>query len=194
MSSTSSWEKLMTVELRILTKNEHKAREFSDLFAQTKYQIIPDATKIDEIQTEDMRALVKDKVIKAFTKIGRPIFVDHTGLYFSLLNGFPGGLTEIFWNRLRNEGIAKIVGQSSDTKVRAVTLIGYCDGKKVHIFEGEINGNVPNQPRGPEGFQWDPIFVPDGHTKTFAEMGTEKNNISMRRLAIDAFRKHLEMQ
>lgn len=181
-----------SMELRFLTKNKNKAEEFQELFSHTSFSIVPASVPINEIQTEDMEELVKDKALKGFAELRRPVFVDHTGLYFDLLNGFPGGLTEIFWNRLENKGICDLIGKSGNPRVRAATLIGYCDGRTLEIFKGEISGTVASEPRGPEGFQWDPIFVPDGSLFTFAEMGPEaKNRISMRRVAINEFINHL---
>lgn len=65
-------------------------------------------------------------------------------------------------------------------------------GIKIHIFKGEIVGTIAPAPRGPEGFQWDPIFIPDGQPQTFAEMGDKKNEISMRRMAVDKMISYLE--
>lgn len=179
------------MHLRFLTKNEHKFAEFQKLFEGSKHQLIKEPLSIDEIQTEDMEALVKDKAVKAFSKIKRSIFVDHTGLQFDLLGGFPGGLTEIFWNKLQNKRLAEIIGQSPQPGVTATTYLAYCDGRKVHLFKGSIEGIVAKEPRGPEGFQWDPIFIPRGCSETFAEMGDRKNDISMRKLAVDGLLRYL---
>jgi XTP/dITP diphosphohydrolase len=62
----------------------------------------------------------------------------------------------------------------------------------MHLFEGAIEGTVPSAPVGPRGFQWDCVFVPDGSTQTFAEMGTAKDAISMRRKALDKFADHIK--
>jgi XTP/dITP diphosphohydrolase len=174
----------MGLYLRFLTKNDHKFEEFRQLFVGTAYTIAKVLSPIEEIQTEDMETLVADKVIKAFDKIRRPVFVDHTGLQLESLDGFPGGLTEIFWERLKNERLAQLFGNSP---VTAVTLIGYCDGKSIRTFRGEVKGMIAPAPRGPAGFQWDPVFIPEGHSETFAELGRKKNDISMRRLAINRF-------
>src|SRR6266446_7953608 len=123
----------MSSDLLLLTKNDHKVEEFKKLFAGTRYIIRKAPVPIEEIQTEDMEALVQDKVIKAYAKVRRPVFVDHTGLHLDILGGFPGGLTEIFWNRVQNERLARLFG---DTAVTAVTLIGYCNGKSVTVFRG----------------------------------------------------------
>jgi len=59
------------------------------------------------------------------------------------------------------------------------------------MFEGEVSGRIAEAPRGPRGFQWDCVFIPDGFSQTFAEMGEKKNDISMRRIAMDHFAKFL---
>jgi XTP/dITP diphosphohydrolase len=65
--------------------------------------------------------------------------------------------------------------------------------KKVYHFEGRLQGSIAREPRGTEGFQWDTVFVPQGYDKTFAELrNKQKNEISMRRLAFNAFAKFLE--
>jgi XTP/dITP diphosphohydrolase len=152
----------------------------------TKYKLLQDQTEINEIQTEDIDLLVRDKALKAFEKIRRPLIVDHTGLYFSLLNGFPGGLTSVFYDKLKSEGIAAVIGASANSKVQATTVLAYCDGKKINLFKGSIAGEVAKNPVGTEGFQWDTIFVPEGYDKTFAELGdAKKNEISMRKRAFD---------
>lgn len=176
------------MELRFLTKNDGKFRELSELIDPSKHKLVQDKTEIHELQIESMSVLVRDKVLKAFERIRRPLVVDHTSLHFELLNGFPGGLTSVFYDKLNPKGIAELIGQSKNPSVKAATLIGYCDGRKIHLFEGVIKGIVSKEPRGTEGFQWDTIFVPEGYDKTFAELGNKKKNeISMRKRAFDKF-------
>lgn len=181
------------LELRFLTKNDGKFRELSELIDPKKCALVKDGTEINELQIEDMKLLVRNKALEAFKKIRRPLIVDHTGLSFELLNGFPGGLTSVFFDRLGADGIASVIGQSKNNKVKAVTYIGFCDGQQVHLFVGEITGHIADAPKGSEGFQWDTVFVPDGYSQTFAELGNvKKNEISMRRKAFDQFVKFLE--
>jgi XTP/dITP diphosphohydrolase len=69
-------------------------------------------------------------------------------------------------------------------------VIGYSNGKEVLFFEGIIKGKIVKQ-KGESGFGWDPIFVPEGKTKTFAEMTIkEKNSISHRKKALEKFKKY----
>ena len=74
---------------------------------------------------------------------------------------------------------------------KAKTTIAYCDGLNIYNFEGEIPGLIVSPPRGSRDFQWDCVFQPVGHTMTFAEMGEKKNEISMRRIALDKFADYL---
>lgn len=174
-----------------MSGNEHKITEVQRILAPTGVEIVPVSRKIEELQTEDVERLVRDKLAKAFEAIGRPLFVEHTGLYLDGLNGLPAGLTQIFWDRLKEDRFADLVAGLGDAKATAKTILGYCDGREIHLFEGAIEGTVPRTPAGPTHFQWDCVFVPDGYTQTFAEMGAAKDDISMRRRALDQFAAHL---
>jgi XTP/dITP diphosphohydrolase len=110
-------------------------------------------------------------------------------LYLDYLGGLPGGLTQIFWDTLEADRFARLFGTTQSAKAR--TTIAYCDGMKIYKFEGEIEGQIVPVPRGPRDFQWDCVFQPNGETSTFAEMGVKKNEISMRRAALDKFAAHL---
>lgn len=175
-------------KLRFISGNKYKLAEAQAILAPLGLDIVAVPQKIEEIQTKDVAALVADKCVKAFKIVGRPLFVEHTGLFMDSLNGFPGGLTEVFWETLKADLFCQLFGGSSLT---AQTIIGYCDGRKVRQFQGEVRGTVPTSPRGDPGFQWDCAFVPHGHKETFAEMGVRKNDISMRRIALDAFATEL---
>lgn len=174
-------------DLRFLSGNKFKVEEVRAIMSKINIGIIPVDHKISELQTIDVSDLVHDKCIQAFQKVNRPIFVEHTSLHISSLHGFPGGLTQIFWDTLKADKVAEIFGNMADPSVKATTRIAYCDGKKMHQFEGEVHGKISAEPCGDRAFQWDCIFIPDGESLTFAEMGERKNDISMRRRALERF-------
>jgi XTP/dITP diphosphohydrolase len=174
------------MRLRFLSSNPNKVAEATAILAPAGFEVIPVDKKLDEIQSDDVELLVRDKCIKAFRLIGRPVFVEHTGLYIEALNGFPGGLTQIFWDTLGAERVARLFAREDDGHAVAKTRIGYCDGRCVHQFEGEVKGRLSPEPRG-ERSQWDCVFIPEGSEETFAEMGERKNEVSMRRRAVDQF-------
>lgn len=173
--------------LRFLSGNKFKIKEVEDIMSKIGVAIVPVGHKISEIQTIDVAALVHDKCIKAFKKVNRPIFVEHTSLHISSLGGFPGGLTQVFWDTLQADKVSETFGRMDDASVKATTRIAFCDGRKVHQFEGEVWGKIAPEPRGDRSFQWDCVFIPDGEKETFAEMGNRKNDISMRKHALHVF-------
>lgn len=179
------------MKLVFVSKNEFKHAEASRYLATLNIEVEKSDLEIHEIQTIDTEALVRDKASRAFNALGRPLFVEHTGLYLDMLNGFPGGLTDVFWTTLGKQRFAEHF--SSETAfVRAVTYIGYVDGRRIHLFKGELEGRIVSPPRIDHGFQWDCVFQPNGHKQTFSEMGDKKNDISMRSIALKKLRDHLE--
>lgn len=178
------------MRLRFVSRNPQKAEEVRAILEPRGVEVVPVERRLDEIQSEDLEALVRDKCVRAFRLIGRPLIVEHTGLFIEALNGFPGGLTQIFWDTLGRDRVAGLFGRD-ETEAVARTRIGYCDGRRIHQFEGEVRGTIAKRPRG-KGTEWDAIFVPEGAKKTFAEMGEAKNEVSMRRRALDAFTAYLE--
>lgn len=180
------------LEIRFLSGNKFKIQEASLILESAGVSVVPVQVKVEEIQTEDTSRLVKDKAIKAFQKIGRPLFVEHTGLYIDYMNGLPGGLTQIFWDTLQAEKFTQLFGKEGNNTLVAKTVIGFIDGKRFHLFEGSVKGHVPHEPKGNRDFQWDCVFVPDGESQTFAELGDRKNEISMRKKALDQFSTFLK--
>jgi XTP/dITP diphosphohydrolase len=178
-------------DIRFVSSNRHKIAEAQTILGG-RISVIKSDLKIEELQTNDTHRLVRDKVLKAYDEIGRPLFVEHTGLYLEHLGGLPGGLTQIFWDTLEADRFAELFGKiAPNKKATARTAIAYCDGRKIYEFQGEISGVITPEPRGPRDFQWDCVFQPDQHSETFAEMGEKKNTISMRRAALEKLASHL---
>jgi XTP/dITP diphosphohydrolase len=180
------------MKLRFVSRNEHKLVEAKNILEGVGIEVVPLKETIEELQTSDTTRLVRDKALRAFGKIGRELFVEHTGLKLKALNGLPGGLTQVFWDALQADNMSKLFGSDEESTVEAVTDLCFIDGKQFYEFRGVVSGRISKQPKGPTGFQWDCVFIPDKRNETFAEMGSEeKNKISMRRKALDEFAEFL---
>lgn len=178
---------MQNIRLRFLSSNKRKIVEVRHILQDAQVDVIPISCHIDEIQTHDVQGLVRDKCLKAYRLVGRPIFVEQTGLYLHALHGFPAGLTRIFWDCLGAERVCALFGQLADPRAEARTCIGYCDGRSIRHFEGKVEGRIARSPRGERHTAWDCIFIPDGQDQTFAEMDQDrKNRISMRAQALAA--------
>ena len=175
-----------------ISSNSFKIKEVQEILSSASINVSGYSLKINEIQSESMRDIVIDKAIKAYKVLRRPLIVEQTGLHISDFGNLPGGLTQIFWDALQADKFCQYF--SDKGIVSAETVVAYCDGKKVYTFSGEIEGSIVSIPRGDRSFQWDCVFQPSGYLQTFAELGEEKNNISMRRKALEKLRTFLEEQ
>ncbi|MGL4935886.1 MAG: non-canonical purine NTP pyrophosphatase [Cetobacterium sp.] len=181
-------------KIYFLSSNEYKFKEVKGIIEEQvdDIEILQASIKIDEIQNEDMEIIVKDKIIKAFNSIRQPVIVEQTGLELKDLNGFPGGLTQIFWDKLKADKFSQYFSSKTGSgKATAKTIVAYCDGRKIRIFKGKIKGKIVDTPRGDRKFQWDCVFEPKGEGQTFSEMGNRKNEISMRKKALKRLCRHL---
>lgn len=175
--------------LIFVSRNSHKIREATALCAPYGITIESYEKKIEELQTDDSVRLVQDKTLKAFRELKRALIVEHTGLMIHAFGKLPGGLTQLFWDKLKADGLSRYF---PNHPVTAFTIIGYCDGRRMHQFRGETDGMIVDRPRGNSDFQWDVVFQPQGSAKTFAEMSfEEKNADSMRSRAFRLFLDHV---
>jgi len=163
-----------------VTGNHQKLKEFEEILGIELDHVDLD---LEEIQSVEVEEVAKHKAIEAFNELGIPVIVEDTGLYFEELNGLPGALIKFFVKKLTLEQICSLVKE--DRRARAVTCIAYFNGEEMKTFIGETKGRVSTEPRGVSGFGWDPIFIPEGYEKTFAELTTEeKTSKFMRKEAI----------
>lgn len=179
----------MNSTLRFISSNETKILEYRELLKPVMFTPLQIAVK--EIFADDPQIMVRQKLLHAYELKRAPLFVEHTGLYINALGGMPGPFSKLFWDRLGPEGIMSLMACKEDRGAFARTTIGYCDGRLIHIFEGEVKGTISLEPGGCTG-SWVCLFIPEGFDITMGEMTLEqKNSISHRRLAAEKFKAHL---
>lgn len=120
VTAGSQMDQLM--QLFFVSRNRHKIAEASRILAPLGVTVEGYGTEIHELQTIDTERLVRDKAIKAFKQLGRPLFVEHTGLYLDILNGFPGGLTQIFWDTLQKDLFSSLFASSTHKAIARTTI------------------------------------------------------------------------
>lgn len=144
------------------------------------------AVEIDlpEIQSLDIREVLRAKAAAALQRLQRPVVVDETALELAALNGFPGVLIKWMLHSVGAEGIGLTAQSLGDMRATARCGLLYLAGEQEVFAEGTTDGQLVLPPRGDAGFGWDPIFQPDDHDKTYAELsGPEKDHLSHRGLA-----------
>ena len=147
---------------------------------------------LPEPQALDPSEIVDAKARSAYALLERPVLVEDSGLAIRAWGGFPGALVRWLEKSAGVAAMAKMLDGFADRSATAVCAIAYCDGGEVVSARGEVSGSIAPTPRGSQGFGWDVIFVPDGATRTFAEMApAEKDRVSHRRRAWDALAARL---
>ncbi len=167
--------------ITFVTGSAHKLREWRRIFPDS-YKLESIALDIHEIQSFDPIEVAVDKAERAFAQLGKPVMVDDISAGLDHLNGLPGPFIKFFEEQLGKGALYKLAGKESACTITAV--VAYYDGTRSIVGKGKIHGKIVS-PRGDQGFGFDFVFVPDGHTETFAEMGSKaKDKISHRTLAI----------
>jgi XTP/dITP diphosphohydrolase len=178
------------MQIYFVTGNEDKLKEAEAILGRKLARIDLD---IDEIQEIDLDRIVRCKASSAYEKIKKPVLVEDTGIFILSLNGFPGALIKWMLKSVGVEGICKLMKDEKNREVIAKTYFCLYNGKKHHIFTGQLKGKIAKKPQGEAGFGWDPIFIPEGYKKSFAQMKSEeKNKISMRKIALEKLKNFLD--
>lgn len=145
---------------------------------------------LTEIQSLNPREVVEHKVKEAYAILQQPVLVEDTALTFHALGKLPGPYIKWFLQELGTQGICKLLKE--ERSATATVTFGFHDGKKIHFCKGLLKGTIAEKPRGINGFGWDSIFIPEGQSKTYAEMPHEKlDKFSLRRIALRKLQKLL---
>jgi len=170
-------------KLTFITGNAGKAKYLSDYFHAPV-----DHVKLDlhEIQSLNLKEIVDDKARRAFEIMNSPVLVEDTSLIFTALKALPGPLIKWFLETFGNEGLCRFLDSYEDRSALAEVEFAICDENGVHTFGGYMEGTIAKIPRGEAGFGWDPVFIPKGYDKTWAEMtDDERHATSMRKIALE---------
>lgn len=188
------------MKLLFATKNSNKLKEIR-AFAGRNIEISGlDAIGFNDEIPEDEPTIEGNASFKSwyvFKRTGKNCFADDTGLEIEALDGKPGVHSARYGGigKDNNANIRKVLSELkniANRKARFRTVISLIIDGKEKLFEGTVYGEIINEPKGNKGFGYDPIFVPEGYDKTFAEMSLEeKNHISHRTAAVKKLIEYL---
>lgn len=182
------------------TNNIHKLREVAAIVGhQIELLSLNDIGCHDDIpETSDTlegNALLKARYV--YERYHTNCFADDTGLEVEALGGAPGVYSARYAGEGHNseENIKKLLHElegKDNRKARFRTVFALIINGKEHLFEGIVRGEIIARKRGTSGFGYDPVFVPEGFTQTFAEMSdAQKNKISHRAIGVNKLCKFL---
>ena len=192
-------------ELLVATNNAGKVRELSQLLSDfpLRLRLLSDFESVAEAE-ETGETFAENATIKALyysAHSGLLTLSDDSGLVVDALGGAPGVRSARYAGRETTyaERMSKLLGEldaTGDTErhARFVCVIAVADPSAgtLHTFEGTCEGRIARAPRGAGGFGYDPLFIPDGHERTFGELPAEvKHTLSHRALALAQAARHL---
>jgi non-canonical purine NTP pyrophosphatase (RdgB/HAM1 family) len=179
-------------KLVFVTQNQNKVNDAKKLMHNFDLEHVD--FDVPEIQSLDTREIASYKIKYAYEKVQKPCFVMDASLFFDCLNGFPGPFIKWFFKyTVGAQKTCDIANFFNQHGCRWTTVLAYFDGQKTFFFEETIRGSIASTPRGTNGYEWDVIFVPEGETRTFAEMTfEEKQQYAVTKKLLHAFAQFLE--
>ena len=190
-------------ELIFATNNQNKVFEIQSAIGNTIRVISLDEAGIDIDIPEPhptIKANASEKSRTIYNLTGKDCFGEDTGLEVDALNGEPGVKSARYAGEDKNfeKNIEKLLAnlrQAKNRTARFRTVISLIYEGKEFFFEGTCDGQIVDSKRGSQGFGYDPVFVPSGSKRTFAEMNiVEKNEFSHRKKAADKLVLFLQQQ
>jgi XTP/dITP diphosphohydrolase len=190
----------MRKQLVFATNNQHKLEEVRAILGAA-YQILSlkDIHCLEDIpetaDTLEENALLKARYVK--THYGMDCFADDTGLEVRALGNAPGVCSARYAGEAKDakanrQKVLKELEGKDDYSARFRTVVALIKDGKETLFEGRVSGKLIKEERGTAGFGYDPIFIPEGYSQTFAELGAEiKNTISHRAEAVNQLKHFL---
>ncbi|MEG1930626.1 MAG: XTP/dITP diphosphatase [Anaerovorax sp.] len=192
----------------VATQNKHKIEEIESITKQFGMEVIsreeagiPDFEIVEDGDTFEANSEKKARVIMEYT--GKTTIADDSGIVVDALDGAPGVYSARFAgvegegaDRENNGKLVRLLkdipAEERTAKFVSVITMIYPDGKKI-VARGECPGRIIDEERGDGGFGYDPLFVPDGFTKTYAQLtAEEKNRVSHRGKALEKLREQLQ--
>jgi len=176
--------------LYFVTSNRHKYEEIQKM---TRIPIEQKRLGYPEIQADTLEAVAEFGIEFCYSQLKTPCFIEDSGLFVDALSGFPGVYSSYVFKTLGCEGILKLLGKNKNRKAHFKSVIAYKTEKETTLFTGEVTGYITETQKGEKGFGFDPLFIPEGKSKTFAQMDAEEKNLySHRGKAFKTFIKYIE--
>lgn len=176
-----------------VTSNKNKFIEVQAKMKSLGFDVEQIEQSYPEIQSDSLEKVVVTALKWLVKKLGHAVMIEDSGLFIASLDNFPGVYSSYVFKTIGREGILRLLAGERRREAYFETVVGYAEpGKEIHIFKGICSGMIIEKEIGERGFGYDPIFLPTGSERTFAEMTVEeKNRHSHRARALEKFAEFL---
>ena len=177
------------MKITFITSNKGKQAEVS---AMLPCQVIQRDMGYPEIQADTLQDVAHYGLDWLRYQVDGTFILEDAGIFIYGLQNFPGVYSSYVYQTIGNQGILQLLEGADNRGATFRSVIGLYDGEE-HFFIGECPGSIAKEARGKHGFGYDPIFIPEGSQRTFAEMEpAEKNQYSHRASAVKKIAAYLE--
>jgi len=175
-------------KIHFITSNQGKFKEAKAQIEPLGYELVQENIDYPEVQADTLDEVTMFGMDHLSEVVRGDFLIEDSGLFIGPLEGFPGVYSAYVMKTVGNPGILKLMGDRDERDAVFRSCFGYFSTSKgTTVVSGECKGTISRQERGSGGFGYDPIFIPEGHKRTFAEMPVdEKNGISHRGRAMIA--------
>ena len=177
--------------INFATSNPGKVREFRQIL-EPEIKVNHIKISYPEIRSEDSEEIARHSASELAGKFRKNIVVEDSGMFIKSLNGFPGTYSATIHKKIGLDGILKLMKDVKGRDCEYKSAVAYCEfGKKPISFLGTEKGKIAESSRGNFGFGHDPIFIPEGRSKTYGETKNVEEIKKFRRVAVEKLRKYL---
>jgi len=182
------------MEIYFATGNKNKFREAKKVFEDSLPGCSLEQFEFshNEIRSDSLEEISEEAVKAAYDEVKKPVFVEDAGLFIDALNGFPGTYSGWVYKKIGDRGILNLLKGEANREARFQANIAFHDANEIRHFHGICEGNIAEVSGGEGGFGYDPIFVPEGWSTTFAESIELKNKLSHRYKSLSLLINHLK--
>ncbi|MET1160685.1 MAG: RdgB/HAM1 family non-canonical purine NTP pyrophosphatase [Thermoprotei archaeon] len=163
-------------EILFVTSNKHKYLEVKPIAESYGFKIIMYPGAKIEIQSDDLLKIAKTAALQVYMETEKPVLVEDAGLFIKALNNFPGPYSSYVFKTIGCSGILKLLEGVRDRSAVFKSAATLVYEPFIITAIGVTEGFIADKPRGSGGFGFDPIFIPLGSDKTYAEMSIEEKN------------------
>ncbi len=165
-----------------LTQNTNKFREASSILVPFNVRLRRLNRAKVELQDPSPESIARFALVSALKNQTRPILVEDSGLFIESLHGFPGPYSSFVYDTIGLEGILDVLRRERTRKAYFQSTVAFgSQSIKPRLFTGIVTGRISKTIVGKTGFGYDPIFIPDGSTKTFGETSLSFKNVKSHR-------------
>jgi XTP/dITP diphosphohydrolase len=165
-----------------LTENDHKFREANSILARFGLRI--ERLSRPKIELQDLRpeTIARFALISALKDHRKPIVVEDSGLFIEALEGFPGPYSSFVYHTVGLQGILDLMKRYRTRKAYFQSTVAFGSPSiKPRLFTGKVRGRISDRILGKTGFGYDPIFMPEGSTRTFGQTSQSFKNVKSHR-------------